>query len=710
MNTTLRSAICLLTLVWVASPLIFAEEDQIDIFEDLPDMGSVPGPSVSPAGVPLEPVRSPSVISPAILQPSLVDSTEYKEVRKEPLVAVEKPGFVPVDMDKTVTAAQIAYDDQNWDIAQKLFEAVLFVDPYHIEATAHLRSIAKRKAALETESYTTTRARMLEKVQSAWNTPKVKGAPAADAETSRESTEAELRITALREKLERLRIPAITFQDAQIQQVVLELSALLRKIDPEQKGINLVVFGTSETLLPPITFSGTDLSALETLDIITQISGLKYDIGPNRVSLTPVHYEPPQQMLSTEFDILTSVGQKMTQRAEREAGSLGLLDVREFFSTVPFPPGSTAQYNPEFNVLLVRHVPKHIDKVAALIEHYNQKVLEEHSRQIEIETKFIEIAEGAFEELGFEWTIGRGQSYINQDTWAFPGSQKLFTDTLRKGEDAFSTGIDTAGRPDSFNNYAASVADPPRDGLLATAGELVLQKIKGTPIEVLIRALEKQSGSDLLSAPKILTKSGETATIHIGEIHRFPTAYDLEIEREAQPVLIPLDYEEEKTGVMLKVTPELDPENGMIDMELSPEIRELVGFDEQHVATLWPFFNSGGTSANAFSITGTLTGADLGTLLGEQQGAADRLIARMPIFKTRKMETFVTIEDGSTIAMGGLIKEKLETFRDDVPILGKIPWIGRLFRSEGERSVKRNLLIFVTARQVDASGYKSGGK
>jgi general secretion pathway protein D len=56
--------------------------------------------------------------------------------------------------------------------------------------------------------------------------------------------------------------------------------------------------------------------------------------------------------------------------------------------------------------------------------------------------------------------------------------------------------------------------------------------------------------------------------------------------------------------------------------------------------------------------------------------------------------------------MGGLIKEQLETFKDSVPILGKIPLIGRLFRSEGERNTKRNLLIFVTASQVNASGYK----
>ena len=89
---------------------------------------------------------------------------------------------------------------------------------------------------------------------------------------------------------------------------------------------------------------------------------------------------------------------------------------------------------------------------------------------------------------------------------------------------------------------------------------------------------------------------------------------------------------------------------------------------------------------------------------------ADRLIARRPVFKTRKVETTVTIEDGSTIVMGGLIKEKLETFKDSVPILGKIPLLGRLFRSEGEQTVKRNLMIFVTANQVNASGYKKSAE
>jgi type II secretory pathway component HofQ len=83
------------------------------------------------------------------------------------------------------------------------------------------------------------------------------------------------------------------------------------------------------------------------------------------------------------------------------------------------------------------------------------------------------------------------------------------------------------------------------------------------------------------------------------------------------------------------------------------------------------------------------------------------LHGKLPYFRIREIETEVTVHDGSTIGMGGLIYDKLETYRDKVPLLGSVPFLGRLFRSEGERSIKRNLIIFVTATQVDVNGQRS---
>lgn len=664
-----------------------------DLFADLGELNTAPASAAPPADTPAIAAPAAAPAAAAVIIPPVMGA----------------PIEAPIDIEASLANGKDAYADGDWDGAQKLFEAVLNADPYNSTAIRWLRRIADRKTGREEKSYDTTRTRMLENVQAAWNTPKAEGEPVTAAAEIKELTESEQQSEVLRAKLESIRIPAISFQNADIQQVALELSALCRKLDPERKGANLVVFGTSGVTLPSVTFSGTDLSARETLDIITQIAGMKYEVSPNMVSLTPVNYEPPQQMVSAEFDIVPSVGAKMAARAGGQIS--GLMDVSDFFSTVPCPPGASAQYNPEFNVLLVRNVPKHIEAIKALLDRYNRKALEERARQVEIETKFIEVSQGALDELGFNWTVGTKDVNLSSDTITMPGGQQLFSDTLRTGQDAFGTGVSTAGRPTSFGSYAEAVADPTGTGLVGAAGELLVKKVSGTPVDLIIRALERTAGSDLLSAPKILTKSGETATIHVGETHWYPTAFDVSIERYSQPSLVPLDYAEEKTGVMLEVTPELDPENGTINMKLSPEIRELAGFDEQHVGTLWPFFSSGGSSANAFSLTSPdLSAGDVKDILSNSQGAADRLIARRPVFKTRKVNTSVTIEDGSTIAMGGLIKEQLETFKDSVPILGKIPIIGRLFRSEGERSVKRNLLIFVTANQVDASGYKKAAQ
>ena len=75
-----------------------------------------------------------------------------------------------------------------------------------------------------------------------------------------------------------------------------------------------------------------------------------------------------------------------------------------------------------------------------------------------------------------------------------------------------------------------------------------------------------------------------------------------------------------------------------------------------------------------------------------------------PIFTSRNVTTSIVIWDGQTVVMGGLIREELTTIKDKIPILGDIPLLGWFFRSEGQYSQKKNLLIFVTARLVDPAG------
>ena len=68
------------------------------------------------------------------------------------------------------------------------------------------------------------------------------------------------------------------------------------------------------------------------------------------------------------------------------------------------------------------------------------------------------------------------------------------------------------------------------------------------------------------------------------------------------------------------------------------------------------------------------------------------------------MSTSVRVWDGQTVVLGGLMSETVNTLKDQVPVLGDLPLVGRLFRSESKTINKKNLLIFVTPTLIDPAG------
>ena len=75
-----------------------------------------------------------------------------------------------------------------------------------------------------------------------------------------------------------------------------------------------------------------------------------------------------------------------------------------------------------------------------------------------------------------------------------------------------------------------------------------------------------------------------------------------------------------------------------------------------------------------------------------------------PWFHVRSIDSKVSITPGATVVMGGLITEQRRAMDDKIPFLGDLPYVGRLFRSHAEQTIKRNLLIFVTGRLITPSG------
>jgi general secretion pathway protein D len=79
-------------------------------------------------------------------------------------------------------------------------------------------------------------------------------------------------------------------------------------------------------------------------------------------------------------------------------------------------------------------------------------------------------------------------------------------------------------------------------------------------------------------------------------------------------------------------------------------------------------------------------------------------VINQPVFSTREVQTQVSVYDGQTVALGGLMREDVQKVQDKVPILGDIPLAGRLFRSNVDQHIKRNLVMFVTAGLMDPAG------
>jgi general secretion pathway protein D len=95
----------------------------------------------------------------------------------------------------------------------------------------------------------------------------------------------------------------------------------------------------------------------------------------------------------------------------------------------------------------------------------------------------------------------------------------------------------------------------------------------------------------------------------------------------------------------------------------------------------------------------------IGDILGEPTRVlVSENVINQPVFSVRQVTTAVTIYDGQTVVLGGLMREDVQKVEDKTPIIGDIPLVGRLFRSSADQRIKRNLIMFVTANLIDPAG------
>jgi general secretion pathway protein D len=385
------------------------------------------------------------------------------------------------------------------------------------------------------------------------------------------------------------------------------------------------------------------------------------------------------------------------------------------FPVITLPDGRTdtasATFWPHTGVLIVRNTQDNLDMVDALVDQANLS----QPKQVEIESKFVEINQNNLKELGFDWLLGpfslNGKVFgsggtagngvpVNPADFPFvnpvtnqPIGQNPVTSGNRSGDFAISANALDALLVPGLGQVAGAAP-----GIFGLAGVFT-----NPQFQVVIRALNEKKGIDLLSAPKVTTKSGQRAIIEVVREFRYPRTYTppqvpqigttTTTGSQVVPVVVtpttPQDWETRNTGVTLEVEPVVGGDATTIDLNLVPQVVEFEGFINY------------GSPINAVGVNtvGGANGISVSTPVILTQN-----VINQPVFSTRKVTTSVSVYDGQTVVLGGLMREDVQKVEDKTPIIGDIPLIGRAFRTNVDQHIKKNLVIFVTARVITPAG------
>jgi general secretion pathway protein D len=177
-------------------------------------------------------------------------------------------------------------------------------------------------------------------------------------------------------------------------------------------------------------------------------------------------------------------------------------------------------------------------------------------------------------------------------------------------------------------------------------------------IGAILSALEKVSGVNILSTPHIMTSNHNPATILVGENRAFVGQSRITDTDPATPTVI-RTFEYRDVGISLEITPHIS-QGGLVKLEISSEFSKVI--------------------EDVTSVS-----------------------ADTPTTSQRQATTTITMNDGSTVVIGGLIRDDKTTSEKKIPFVGDIPVVGNLFKFQRERLEKTNLLMFITPRVVSSA-------
>jgi len=282
------------------------------------------------------------------------------------------------------------------------------------------------------------------------------------------------------------------------------------------------------------------------------------------------------------------------------------------------------------NSIVMSGSPPAIRDLAQLIDR-----LDIRRAQVMVEAIIAEMSESRAKELGVQWLLG-GRS----DSGEFGLGGTNFNNLgngLNSLVDGALNGAGLEGGDTTLPGLLSGV-----EGLTAGVGRF---DNSGLNFAVLLKALQDDIESNILSTPSLVTMDNEEAYILVGSEIPVITGQTIG-DNNTNPFQT---IERKDIGVKLRITPQIN-EGGAVQLQIAQEVSSLTG---------------------------------------SSSGASD------VIFDKREIETAVMVDDGATIVLGGLIDDNTQETNSRVPWLGDLPLVGRLFRSDSTQITRRNLMVFI---------------
>lgn len=258
--------------------------------------------------------------------------------------------------------------------------------------------------------------------------------------------------------------------------------------------------------------------------------------------------------------------------------------------------------------------------------------LDTRRAQVLIQAAIVEISGDDAKQLGVQWALGNANSGYGVVNFNNVG--------------ASATSLAAAAlskTPTAISSATSAIA-----GALLGIGDSRDSNGNTRFYGAILQALDSTTSANLLSMPSILTLDNEKASILVGQNVPFVTGSYTTSGNSSNNPFQTIDRKD--IGINLNVIPHIG-DNGTIRLEVSQEVSSVVP----------------GSTANT---TGLITNKSL-------------------------INTTILADDQQTIALGGLMRDNTTKNQQKIPVLGNIPVLGRLFRSDDNKSQKSNLIIFL---------------